>query len=137
MVEPRAGRSPEAERPVDVHPGTMTAGDLDRLTEGVEGPCVHLPACRHDDRPSATVEEGGEGIRPKPALVVAVHLDHGLLPEAEVAHREVDRVVAVPPGDPHGRSSMSPRRLTSQPSRASTACRAAERQARLAIICRP
>ena len=73
----RAGRGPEPERAVDVHPRVVPPGDRDRGGEVVEGAGVHLARLQADDRRAVAGGErrleGGDG---DPALVVGVDLDH-------------------------------------------------------------
>ena len=104
----RAGRGPQAERPVDVRPGPVVVGDGGGGGEVVEGAAVHVAGLEaHDRRPGrARRQHAGQVVDVDRPLVVGRHrLDH-VGAEAEEAEGAVDRGVALAVGDdPHRRSA--------------------------------
>ena len=94
MAQRRHGRRPQAERAVDVHPGAVPVGELDRLGERIERAGVQVAGLQADDdraRPRRAARAprrvrrrgSGPGRRRRPARGA----------ETEVAQGEIDGVV--------------------------------------------
>ncbi len=108
----RAGRGPQPERAVDVHPRVVPAGHRDRAAKSSNAPLCTSPAPRQTIAgPSPAARVDSRAVDRDPALVVGVDLDDRLLAEPEVAHGAVDGVVAVAADhDAHPRRLEQPAR---------------------------
>ena len=102
VAEARARPGPEAERPVDVHPGvSVRARQTGDLAERIERAGVHVAGLRADDRGRArgVPECVAQGVGKHATLAVGLHFDHAGIAQAEQPERAVDGDVRFVAGD--------------------------------------
>ena len=132
MREAGCGSRPQAERAIDMHPGARLMGARANFAPGSNAPVFTLPAC------TQTIVAGGQArqrIDAHPAPIVGRHPHDA--PPAEPQHAQCfqDRDVDFLPDDHLNRwRAEQPVFLDVPAGSASSACRAAAMQVKLAIV---
>ena len=111
MTVPVAGRGPEPERPVHVHPGVCRAGKGTRGLEGIEGPGVEVTGLKahHRGRARGSAERRGERVQLHAAPLVDGKALDRIRADPEQPHRAQDRLVpALAHEDSHGGRPAQP-----------------------------